>query len=101
MFKTFKIWVFLGSALLYLILLIESYRLNLAIDNGRTLSQAEFFAARLFMVLRYPAWLIWNHDLPAGIVFLAVAINTCCYALAIERIIFLLFYRSKVKLNEG
>jgi hypothetical protein len=95
MFKGLKIWVFNCSALVYLIVLIYSYFLNLALDNGRIISQTEFFFARLFVILRYPSWIIWNHDLSGVIVFLAGAVNTCCYALAIERIIFLLFYRGK------
>lgn len=96
MFKRFKKWIFFFAALLYLIIIIKSYLLNLAVDNGRTLSQSQTYLADLFLVLRYPVWLILGREVPTAFMFLALAINTCFYAFVIERIFFLLIYRRRV-----
>jgi len=94
-------WVFICAALFYLLLLIPSYFLNVAIDNGRTISYTEFFVARLFVFLRYPFWLIRNENLSVPTFLFAAAINTFCYALVIERLIYFLFGKGKPKLNKS
>lgn len=101
MFKGFKIWVFGASAVVYLGLIIGSFLINFAIDDGRTVSHAELFVARLFTVLQYPIWLISNQDTSETIALFALAINTCCYAFVIERIIFVIFFRRQLKVKEG
>ena len=55
MLKGFKTWVFYGAALLYFLLIMESWSINFAIDDGRTVSQTAFFMSDCFLFLGIPA----------------------------------------------
>jgi len=95
MLKGFRKWLFLSAVLFYLILIIKPYFLNLALDNGRDISQTGHVIAGFFIVLRYP--FLFRGELSLPIVLLALVMNCFCYGFVIERIMFLLFYRLKMK----
>jgi hypothetical protein len=95
--KQFSLGTFIRSTIFFILLTIVSYFYAGAIDEHVSLSVTKQVIAKLFYVLRYPSWLLFYDGMPAFVPISGFLINCLIYALLIERMIYLLFRKKKLK----
>lgn len=95
MFRRFSLPIFAIVGLIYFVLIYYSFNISFAIDEGSEVTGFQHLIAPIFLVLRYPAWLLWPADGIGPYLVLALSINIICYGLLVERIIYFVFRRNQ------